>query len=72
MNKQELLKALGRKEADPVTFGNAIDLVLAAAEATREKASDDTNEMLSLIAELQSMVAELSSRVTALESGVQP
>lgn len=72
MNKTQLLEALNRKETDPVTFGNAIDLVLTAAEATREKASDDTNEMLSLIAELQSMVAELSSRVTALEAEQQP
>lgn len=72
MNKTQLLEALNRKETDPVTFGNAIDLVLAAAAATREKASDDTNEMLSLIAELQGLVAELSSRVTALEAEQQP
>lgn len=71
MNKTQLLDALGRKEGDPVTLGNAIDLVLTAAEAAGEKASDDTNEMLSLIAELQSMVAELSSRITALEAEQQ-
>lgn len=73
-NSEKLLDSLGRKANDPVSFGQVVDLVLAAAEATREKTAGDVDELLGLISELQGdvaqlkeMVAELSTRVTQLE-----
>ena len=79
MNRDQLLKALSAGEHDKATIGNVVDMVLAMAGAVREKSSDDTDELLGLVSELQDdvaqlkdMVAELSSRVTALEAEQQP
>lgn len=70
MDRDQLLKALSAGEHDKATIGNVVDMVLAMAGAVREKSSDDTDELLGLVSELQTMVAEQSQRLTRVEEAL--